>query len=444
MKRLKSFPNEIAAFRRQEGGAVALIFALALIPLVAFTGIAVDYGLGVRDASLLRAAVDAAALSAVSPGSQGYQQAQAASGDITLTVDPTPYIGMMQANLGSHGEMTLQPPTVTVQRVGLNVTAQVTATAAVKTSLMNIFGFDAMYVTKTSTASTNLPTFMDFYLLLDNTPSMGVGATIADINKLISLTTNLPGNPNQPQCGFACHVANEAPSVDYYTIARNNNVTLRIDLLRQATQNLMDTAAAQQSQSNVSGLFRFAVYDFGASATAAQNNAIFNVVPLTSDTSAVKTQVSSLDLMSVDFQGQYNDQDTSFDTILPAINSAIPAPGDGSSTSSRQKVLFLITDGLADENLNGHRTIEPISAALCAAIKNRGIQIAILYTTYFPLPSNSFYMQYVDPIHNNIGPALQTCASSAAFYQEVGVGGDVSSALNALFQKVVAKSRLTM
>ena len=444
MNPIKSLLKKTAALRDQEQGAVALIFALAFIPLLGFVGVAVDYGLGVRDAALLRTAVDAAALSAVSPTSQGYKLAQAASSDGVITVDATPYINLMQANLGGHSEMTLQgAPTVTLKRAGLNVTAQVTATASIKTSLMYIFGYPYMSVTKTSTASTNLPTFLDFYLLLDNTPSMGIGATQSDINKLISLTTNIPHNPNEAKCGFACHVASEAASVDYYTIARNNNVTLRIDLLRQATQNLMDTANNQQLTSNVTGLYRFAVYDFGATATAAQNSIIANVVPLTSSTSTVKTQINSLDLMSVDSQGQYNDQDTSFDTVLPAINSIIPTPGDGSSTTSRQQILLFVTDGLSDENLNGTRTIKPINTALCTAIKNRNIQIAVLYTTYYPLPTNSFYMANVDPIVNNIGPALQQCASSPSFYQAVATGGDVSSALAALFNNVVAKSRLT-
>jgi Flp pilus assembly protein TadG len=444
MQPIETLLNKAKALREQEQGAVALIFAFALIPLLGFAGLAIDYGLGVRDAAMLATAVDSAALRAVSPTSQAYQLAKAASGDGVVTVDATPYIGLMQANIGANSGMTLQgAPTVTIRRAGLNVTAQLTATASIKTTLMSLFGYPTITVTKTSTATTNLPTYMDFHLLLDNTPSMGVGATQADINKLISLTTSIKNNPNEAKCGFACHVADEAASVDYYTIARNNNVTLRIDLLRQATQNLMDTANNQQKISNVSGLYRFAVYDFGASANAAQTSVITNIVPLTSNTGSVKTQVSSLDLMSVDYQGQYNDQDTSFDTVLPAIGAVIPTPGDGSSTTSRQQILLFVTDGLSDENLGGNRTIKPINTALCTAIKNRNIQIAVLYTTYYPLPTNAFYVANVAPIVDQIGPALQQCASSPSFYQAVATGGDVSSALSALFNNVIAKSRLT-
>lgn len=444
MQPIKNFLTKAKAFRAQEQGAVALIFAFALIPLLGFAGLAIDYGIGIRESALLATAVDSAVLKAVSPNSQAYQLAKAATGDGVITVDVAPYVGMMLANIGANSRMTLQgAPTVTIRRSGLNVTAQLTATASINTTLMSLFGYPTISVTKTSTATTNLPTYMDFYLLLDNTPSMGVGATQADINKLISLTTNIRNNPNEAKCGFACHVANQSANVDYYTIARNNNITLRIDLLRQATQNLMDTANSQQISSNVSGLYRFAVYDFGASATAAQTSVIANIVPLTSNTSSVKTQVNSLDLMSVDYQGQYNDQDTSFDTVLPAIGAVIPTPGDGSSTTSRQQILLFVTDGLTDESLRGNRTIKPIDTALCTAIKNRNIQIAVLYTTYYPLPTNTFYVNNVAPIVSQIGPALQQCASSPSFFQAVDTGGDISSALAALFNNVIAKTRLT-
>jgi len=52
--------------------------------------------------------------------------------------------------------------------------------------------------------------------------------------------------------------------------------------------------------------------------------------------------------MTVNGQNDNNDQDTQFTAIMPAINSAISAPGAGTS-SAPMKYLFFAADGVADE-----------------------------------------------------------------------------------------------
>ena len=47
----------------------------------------------------------------------------------------------------------------------------------------------------------------------------------------------------------------------------------------------------------------------------------------------------------------------------------------------------------------------------CTTIKKRGIRIAVLYTEYLPLPTNSWYNTYIAPFQPNIGATLQACAS---------------------------------
>jgi hypothetical protein len=95
-------------------------------------------------------------------------------------------------------------------------------------------------MTVTGTATTNMPLNVDFYLLLDNSPSMGVGATPADVATMVNNTPD--------QCAFACHdVCN---SNNYYSLAKSLGVTTRIDVLRTATQDLMDTAATTETYFN--------------------------------------------------------------------------------------------------------------------------------------------------------------------------------------------------
>jgi hypothetical protein len=67
-------------------------------------------------------------------------------------------------------------------------------------TFLNVIGKASMTVTGTSTATTTMPLYIDFYLLLDNSPSMGVGATPADVSKMVNNTSD--------QCAFACHDLN--------------------------------------------------------------------------------------------------------------------------------------------------------------------------------------------------------------------------------------------
>ena len=88
---------------------------------------------------------------------------------------------------------------------------------------------------------------------------------------------------------------------------------------------------------------------------------------------------------------------------------------------------------------------------MCTAIKNRGIKIAVLYTTYLALPTNSWYNTWIAPF--NVGPYgpspnseiasdMQNCASPG-FYFEVSPTQGISDAMNKLFQKAVANSRIS-
>jgi hypothetical protein len=94
-----------------------------------------------------------------------------------------------------------------------------------------------------------------------------------------------------------------------------------------------------------------------------------------------------------------------------------------------------------DSSIAGVRTIQPIDPSYCTAIKNRGIQIAVLYTTYLPLPTNAFYNSYVDPFVSSINPTMQSCASPGLFF-EVSPTQGIAQAMIALFQKAVANAHI--
>jgi hypothetical protein len=206
----------------------------------------------------------------------------------------------------------------------------------------------------------------------------------------------------------------------------------------------MNTATSMETLTNQ---YRMAVYTFGTSATTA---GLTNVVALTSNLSSAKSAIANIDLMTVNGQNQNSDQDTNYEAVIPAINTAIPNPGPGTQASP-QKVLFFVSDGVADESnastcteqtVSGGRCQEPINVALCTAIKNRGVQIAVLYTTYLPLPTNAWYNQYINPFAGDISTKMQACASPGLFFAVSPTQG-ISEAMTALFQNAVMTARLT-
>jgi Flp pilus assembly protein TadG len=429
-------------FRRDQRGNVAVIFVLALLPLLSAIGCAIDYTRATQIQSKLQAAADAASVGSIAKLSPAFIAAGTMNTDGPIAVGVTDATNIFNGNTYGQTGFTLNSVTPNVQKTGSTVTSTVTFSANVATMFLGVMGKSVMTVTGTSNSTANMPLFIDFYLLLDNSPSMGVGATPGDVAIMVANTPD--------SCAFACH--DLANANNYYNLAKTKGVTTRIDVLRTATQQLMDTAAATETYSNQ---FRMAIYDFGASASTAGLRALF---ALSSSLSSAKTAAGNIDLMTVNGQNQNSDQDTNFTGIFPQINAAITAPGTGVS-GSPQKFLFFVSDGVADESntaclkpkSGATRCQSPINPALCQTLKDRGIKIAVLYTTYLALPTNAWYNTWIAPfnagpyspasVNSQIASNMQNCATPG-YYFEVTPTDGISQAMTKLFQKAVADARI--
>src|SRR5262249_43795668 len=165
-------------FRRDRAGNVTLTFALALIPIVGAVGAAVDYSRANNFRSQLMAAADAAAVGAVAKTSPAVTAAGSMSQDGNIPAGQTHALNIFDSQLaGKSGFWTNLNRTATVTRTNGMVNSQVQFTANVPTAFMGLFGKSTIPISGTSKASNSLPTYIDFHLLLDNTPSMGLGAT---------------------------------------------------------------------------------------------------------------------------------------------------------------------------------------------------------------------------------------------------------------------------
>jgi Flp pilus assembly protein TadG len=439
----------VRKFRRDQRGNIAVIFAIACLPIIEGVGCAVDYSRAVEIRSKLQAAADAASVGSIARQSPAYVAAGTMTSDGPIPVGVTDAKNIFDGNRANATGYTLNSVTPTVTKSGSTVSSVVTFSASVPTTFLGVIGVSTMTVGGTSTSTANMPQYIDFYLLLDNSPSMGVAATPADVTTMVNNTSD--------KCAFACHDYNDPNN--YYNLAKTLGVTTRIDVLRSATQSLMDTAANTETYSNQ---FRMAIYDFGASSKTIGLRALF---ALSSSLATAKSAAANLDLMGVygNNDAYTKDKDTQFSTVLPAMNTIISNPGDGTS-GSPLKYLFFVSDGVADEANAGclktmtnatfgnisPRCQSPLDPTLCDALKNRGVKIAVLYTTYLQLPTNAWYMAWIDPFNKGpYGPSpnseiatnMQSCASPG-FYFEVSPTQGISDAMNALFKKAVADAHI--
>ena len=423
-------------------GNVAVIFALAIIPVLTMVGAAVDYSRATQLKSKIQAAADAASVGSIAKNSTAFIAAGSMTGGGTIPGGAADASNIFNGNVSGLTGVTINSVTPTVTKSGSTLTSVVSYSANVPTSFMGVIGKTSLTVTGASTSSANMPQYIDFYVLLDNSPSMGVGATPADVATMVNNTSD--------KCAFACHDLSN--SNNYYKLAKSLSVTTRMDVLRQATQNLMSTAQSTQTYSTQ---FRMAIYDFGGSSDTQGLRSLF---ALSSSLSSAQTAAGNIDLMTVNGQNDNNDQDTGFSAIMPAIDTAITTPGNGTS-GSPLKYLFFVSDGVADEynpskclkSTTGGRCQSPIDPTLCDNMKNRGVKIAVLYTTYLQLPTNPWYMTWIDPFNpgpwgpspnSQIAQNMQSCASPG-FYFEVSPTQGISEAMNTLFAKAVMDARIS-
>jgi len=432
-------------FIKSRAGSVAPMFAIAAIPLIGAMGAAIDYSRAATVRTQLLAAADAASLGAVRKSSAAMTAAASMTGDGPIPAGATEATRLFNAEITGAKGYTLNNVTADVKKTGVNIASTVNFSAQVPMSFMGLFGFSSVTISGGSTAANNMPLFIDFYLLLDNTPSMGVGATTADITTMVNNTSD--------KCAFACH--DQSDPNNYYNLAKSLGVTTRIDVLRTATQQLMDTAKSTAAYSNQ---FRMAIYTFGA---AADKAGLTKIQSLTSNMTTAKTAAGAIDLMTVPYQNYADDTDTNFPSALNDMKDEVPIPGDGTTSAKPLKYLFFVSDGVGDR-VNGSpgcgrpvtngsdpqtgksyvRCQEPLDPSSCEDIKKNGTKIAVLYTTYLPLPTNAWYNSWIAPFADQIATNMQSCASPGLYF-EVGPNQGISEAMNALFQKAVAMARLT-
>ena len=424
------FKKLLMRFIANQRGNVSLIAGVAAIPLFIAGGAAIDYERAVNAKTALQASLDSAVLYASASNSTDYA---------ALTSASRPFL---DSNYHDNADATVKSFAITAGDAANKLRA--TGIVSMNTWFMSIAGIYTMDVKAESQAVyAGGSSYTDVYVLVDNTASMGLAATTADIKAMQNLTGG---------CAFACHQLDK-PGTDYYALAKNNGVTMRIDSVRNAVKQVIQVAQQQAAKST--NKFRFTVYTFGNKMTA---QGLTTVVNASTDLPGAITASNAIDLMTIDYPGQNNDTGTDFSKMFTSLSAAVPAQGSGTSWSTSNKIVFFISDGVNDSQMSicnqlmagSNRCQEPLDKTNCNSLKSNGVTLATIYTTYLAVTNNNWYNTYVGPYNPGpyspstnslIAKGMQDC-STTGYYQEVGPNDSLSNAISDLFMKAIS-ARLT-
>ena len=395
-----------------------MMYALVAPILVVGGGAAIDYGRAAQIRTKLNAAADAAALAALTPAmlQQDASVAQAAAVKM--------FTGLTQNLPGLTADATQVTVAVTVGATPLTRNVEVSYSTSVNTIFAQVLHVSTLPVSGVSEASAQAPPNIDFYVLLDNSPSMALPATQAGITQMQNLTAKQDGGNG---CAFACHQANTSYNtgsptssetdtvynpcadgtnptlptssitinsvkyskawcdaskghvqIDNYALARKNNITLRLDELNSGISTLLQTASTT-SQSTLFATppqYRFSIYSMDSLWSIGLTQLMALTSSYTSGWTTASTNFGVMEMYSNNNDcansacsssttSPGGDVATNYDNSLGDLSktSYIPNPGNGTNQpgDTPQEVLFIVTDGAEDELSGGSRLEQAIN-----------------------------------------------------------------------------------
>lgn len=458
----KTGPGAPRRFSSHDGGAVALMFGLLIIPLVGAIGLAIDFGNIMTARTKAQMAADAAALQAAGVARELIADSDGsnASTNSALSTAKTRATALFMAHADQSG---LKSPTITVTatRTGQTISSTAAFTVQTTTFFGKVFGQKTFSAAGDAVASASLPSYSDVYLALDVSGSMGIAASEAEMIKLYNAKGKRTGGPSQPtNCVFGCHTieTDHGWKESFSTIAQKNGVRLRIDVLRDAVKAMIATASADAESAPI---YRMGLYGLGATSDASTWD-LDEIAAMTNDWAKLRASADTIDIATPPASAPQK-QTSYINEQLAWASSFLPASYDGSSQQKSRKYVFLITDGLRDvpesfgnctKPTNGSsRCVNGINASACKPFKDKGYTVAVLYTTYIPLkkdpgnPSSPVEYNFDEELvktgaYAKIQPALEACASPGWFYQASDADG-ISAAMAKMFAQTTAAPSLT-
>ena len=238
---------------------------------------------------------------------------------------------------------------------------------------------------------------------------------------------------------------------------------MRLDAVGYAVNELFKTANASK---NVDNQFRIGLYPF--------IRYLYAYFPLTKDINGLSTTPGTINyaaanlatLLDTNINTNLGSGGTHIDTALKSINTKIGTGtgtvGDGSTPTTPQPYVFLVTDGAQNNQVKGvpngswsgsnrattidlQNTLTTVPS--CETLKGRGVIVSVLYIPYQKIdPVNTSFAGNEGTYANNniayIPASLQKCASPGFFYT-ANSPSEITAALNAMFNHALQTAHIT-
>jgi Flp pilus assembly protein TadG len=344
-------------FRRDTTGNIAVSFAIALLPILGFVGAAIDYTIMNKQRTRIQAALDEAILAGSIAGKQTLDAGAGQSAAIAAA-------NAAAANFFSGNTAGITAGvSINYTMSGLNLSGTGSASGTVPTTFLKVMGDTALSFTVASQASSAAQPYLNVYLLVDISASMLLPSTTAGITQM----------RNGQGCALACH--DKADGTDSYGWALKKDIQLRYQVVNQGVQNLLDYLT---NNASLSSHVRVQLWSFDSSLTQLSS--------MTSSYSTIANNFPAPGLATNDAAAA-----TPFDSLIGDFISSVGNAGDGSSSSSPQKMVIIATDGVNDPtrawvtDVSLRPKVKVFDTSFCKTFKNNGVTVAIINTPYYPM-----------------------------------------------------------
>ncbi|WP_294644672.1 TadE/TadG family type IV pilus assembly protein [uncultured Aureimonas sp.] len=450
--------KRLTAFGRDVSGNVAMMFALSLVPLLGFTGLATDYAKSVLVKRRLELAIDSASLAAVrrtveviNEGSQSQAQAIAAG-----EAEGKAYLA---AQAGRIVDASLTNSNVSVTVKGEVVASETRYDATVPTVFAQLFKVNDFKVSGASGASVTLPPYVDVHVLVDISQSMGIGATAADQEIIRNMQVRRFYNGGSwvgaNGCAFGCHIIQsefksnnpDYPTKTTYEMAHENGARMRIDVVRDAVGKLANSLLQRDDKR-----YRVALHTFHSSFTT--------VLGPTDTPSVAAAAISNLETST-------REGGTNAHVAFKKLQGIIGTPGDGLTRAKAKAIVVVMTDGTEDTQMEypdrdgitwdpnfvyfdpsaadwGGR-IQSFDPQMCGTLKSTGIRVIALNTKYL-IPAgetNPKFMAIKDWLYRYIDSNMAACVSGAGDYYDASSPADIDRAIDQIISSISKPLALT-
>ena len=460
-------------FSANRSGNMAILFAFMALPLTLLMGLGIDYFRGLSVQARLNQASDAAAIAAVNTAvnyvkTNSTNLSGSALTNAAIAAGEAQGAKAFNANMGAVADevKTAVVPNVVVQTTTSTANGQTvnafSATVSYSTSYVMAFGplvgSSSFAVTGQSASTALYPLYLDLHIVIDNSESMGIGASDADQQAM----TNAIG------CTVACHYPWGSYPQGTWVPIRNMSPapTLRIDVIRNAV------VSELQKIKNLTfpGQIRIALYTFSTKLTT--------VYALNQNIDGAITAAGTIDIATdSDDGGTYSSY--ALQSLLPNL----PTPGDGTNSASRLGDVLFFTDGIQNSSTkfwpNGndlwdqygcnttaypnfyppasgttyfceYGVVEGFDPSYCQPIKDKKYQMYTLDFQYYisqaAYNSDTRYQEIQNVFKPQILQNMKTCSSepnNPNYATQATTSAEFVTALDTLVNQVLANVRLT-